>query len=330
MPTLYGNTTGLSPHATKVLERIYRRRVGLEHVATPELVKSLAEASHETGRQVGALVHRSGEIDYVIVGDGTRLMLPDIGRLRAATGRFRGLRLVHTHLYSEPLTRDDIVDLVRLRLDLVAAILLHQGEARSIHYAYNMPVSGRSTSMPPILTAGIAPPSSELAASNAASTTKPSLPYREVGPVPLGRADVDFGALITALEDEYARASRTRPAFAKDGRAILIHVGDKNKQGALVRADESLRELGELSRTAGVEVADSVLQLRERIDPKHVLGKGKLDEVVLRASELDAQTLIFDTNLTPSQANAIVKHSDLKVLDRTQLILDIFAQRAES
>jgi GTP-binding protein HflX len=73
-----------------------------------------------------------------------------------------------------------------------------------------------------------------------------------------------------------------------------------------------------------------VIQLRERIDPKHVMGKGKLDEVVLRAAELDAQTLIFDTNLTPSQANAIVKHSDLKVIDRSQLILDIFAQRAES
>src|SRR6185437_14485297 len=107
--------------------------------------KSLAEASHEIGRQVGALVHRSGEVDYVIVGDATRLMLPDIGRLRAATGRFRALRLVHTHLYNEPLTRDDLVDLVRLRLDLVAALQLSpEGEARSLHYAYNTPVPDRA------------------------------------------------------------------------------------------------------------------------------------------------------------------------------------------
>ena len=138
MPTLYGNTTGLSPHATKTLERIYRRKVALEHIATPELLKSLAEASHETGRQVGALVHRSGEVDYVIVGDANKLMLPDIGRLRAATGRFRALRLVHTHLYNEPLTRDDLVDLVRLRLDLVAAVqLTPEGEPKAIHYAYS-------------------------------------------------------------------------------------------------------------------------------------------------------------------------------------------------
>ena len=323
MPTIYGNTTGLSPSATKTLERIYRRRVALEQIATPELIKSLVEASQESARQVGALVHRSGVIDYVIVGDSTKLMLPDIGRLRAASGRFRGLRLVHTHLYAEPLTRDDIVDLVRLRLDLVAAILMQQGEPRSMHYAYNMPVYSRTGSIPPVLST-VAEPALP------ASTTKPSLPYREVGPVPIGRADVNFGDLIAALEDEFAKASRTRAAFAKDGRAILIHVGDKNKQGALLRADESMRELGELARTAGVEVADSVIQLRERIDPKHVMGKGKLDEVVLRAAELDAQALIFDTNLTPSQANAIVKHSDLKVIDRSQLILDIFAQRAES
>jgi GTP-binding protein HflX len=323
MPTIYGNTTGLSPSATKTLERIYRRRVPVEHIATPELIKSLVDASQEASRQVGALVHRSGEVDYVIVGDSTKLMLPDIGRLRAASGRFRGLRLVHTHLFSEPLTRDDIVDLVRLRLDLVAAILLQQGDPRSMCYAYNMPVYTRTGSIPPVLSTVEPPPGT-------APAGKTSLPYREVGPVPIGRVDVNFGELMQALEDEFAKASRTRPAFAKDGRAILIHVGDKNRPGELARADESMRELSELSRTAGVEVADSVLQLRDRIDPKHVMGKGKLDEVVLRAAELDAQTLIFDTNLTPSQANAIAKHSDLKVIDRSQLILDIFAQRAES
>jgi GTP-binding protein HflX len=75
---------------------------------------------------------------------------------------------------------------------------------------------------------------------------------------------------------------------------------------------------------------DTVLQLRDHIDPKFLMGKGKLDQIVLRAAELDVENLIFDKNLTPSQALAITKHTDLKVIDRTQLILDIFAQRAES
>src|SRR5688572_8802684 len=140
MPEIYGNTTGLSPNAMRALERIYRRRVPADRIATPELVRSLADASRESKRQVGALVHRSGEVDYVVVGNATGLMLPDIGRLRAAEGRFRALRLVHTHLYNEPLNRDDLVDLTRLRLDLIAAIILTpEGEPRSITWAYNVP-----------------------------------------------------------------------------------------------------------------------------------------------------------------------------------------------
>jgi GTP-binding protein HflX len=258
--------------------------------------------SLETGRQVGVLVHRSGQVDTVVVGDAGKLMLPDIGRLRAAEGRFRGLRLVHTHLRGEPLTRDDLVDLVRLRLDLVAAIQLTPGgEPRAMVYAHNVPADDGAP------------------------------PYREVGPVPIGQAHVDVARLMSDLEAEFARRARAREVKAKDGRAILVHVGDKSKgASAAYEADESMRELRELARTAGTEVADAIVQMREHIDPKFVMGKGKLEEVVVRAMQLDAGVLVFDRELTPAQASAIAKHTDLKVLDRTQVILDIFAQRAES
>lgn len=247
------------------------------------------------------LVHRSGEVDYVIVGDAGKLMLPDIGRLRAAEGRFRGLRLVHTHVRGEPLTRDDLVDLVRLRLDLVCAIQISpRGDVRSLHYAYNIPAEAGE------------------------------VPYREVGPVPPGQVDVDVAELMSGLEAEFAKKTRARDVQAKDGRAILLHVGDKSERDALRRAGDGIRELRELAYTAGVEVVDTIVQVRERIDPKHVLGKGKLDDVIVRAMQLDAQVLIFDRDLTPVQSSSIAKESDLKVIDRTQLILDIFAQRAES
>jgi GTP-binding protein HflX len=155
---------------------------------------------------------------------------------------------------------------------------------------------------------------------------------------------------MASLEAEFARQGRAREVQAKDGRAILVHVAEKTartgrreertsrvglrgrrlSEASASSAEESLRELRELARTAGVEVADVVLQTRERVDPKLVLGKGKLDDVVVRAMQLDAATLIFDCELSPAQAAAIAKVSDLKVIDRTQLILDIFAQRAES
>jgi GTP-binding protein HflX len=107
-------------------------------------------------------------------------------------------------------------------------------------------------------------------------------------------------------------------------------VGDKKRPGASQRAKSRLAELESLAQTAGVAVVDRVIQLRDRIDPKLVLGAGKLEEVVLRAVDLDAETLIFDCDLSPAQASGLAQRTDLKVIDRTQLILDIFAQRAES
>jgi len=297
---IHGNTSGLAPSEIKALERIYRRKVPFDRLLTPELARSMSEVSHQTGRQVGVLVDRKGVVEFVIVGDATKLWLPDFGRLRAARGRFRGLRLIHTHLSPEGLNRDDLVDLTRLRLDLVAVVCLSpSGQPRTVHYGHNVPVDDDSD----------------------------ELPYETVGPLPYGKEDVRPSELIAALEEEFARQKRSRAVEAKDGRAILVHVTDRRHA---LGAEESLRELTELAHTAGVDVADTVLQVRDRVDPKFVLGRGKVDDVVLRAMQLDVEVLIFDRNLTPAQGAALSRVTDLKVIDRTQLILDIFAQRAES
>jgi len=297
---VFGNTQGLSPSENQALERLYRRRVPADQLITQELTRALSDVSHATGRQVGVLLSRAGAVEFVIVGDATKLMLPDLGRLRASAGRFRGVRLVHTHLRREPLTRDDLVDLTRLRLDMVAAIMLApDGTPQQVQYAYCVPTPEGSDEQP----------------------------FRQVGPLPYFKLDLDPAQLIGALEEEFARAARKRRLVAKDGRAILVHVCDKKSAH---RAHASLNELKELARTAGVEVADTVLQVRDQVDPKFVLGRGKLEDVVLRAMQLDVEVLIFDRNLAPAQSTAVAQMTDLKVLDRTQLILDIFAQRAES
>jgi GTP-binding protein HflX len=153
--------------------------------------------------------------------------------------------------------------------------------------------------------------------------------WEEHGPVAFHRMveDEDFLAVVRALEDEIHRVKRSRRAVAKDGRAVLVHVADKRGAGMV---ETSMVELRELARSAGVDVADEITQVREQIDPRYVLGKGKLDDVLLRAMQLDAEVLVFDRDLTPAQASSIAAVTDLKVIDRTQLILDIFAQRAES
>ena len=285
----------------KALQRIYRRRVPFDRITTPELTRAMVGVSHQTGRQVGVLVDRGGQVHHVIVGDASKLLLPDVGRLRAAAGRLRGLRLIHTHLRNEPLNRDDLVDLSRLRLDLIVAICLAPAQERPlcVYYAHNVPVAEESNTPP----------------------------YQTYGPIPYTRLDANPQQIIVALEAEFARAAKARPIVAKDGRAILVHVCDKR---SAPQADDSLRELKELARTAGVDVADVILQVRDRVDPKYILGKGKLEDVIIRAMQLDVEVLIFDRNLRPNQAAAITSLTDLKVVDRTQLILDIFAQRAES
>ena len=299
---LHGHTSGLSAQAVRSLERLYRRRVPENVLYTPELMRHLLEASALAHRQVGVLVHRSGAVEYVLLGDASKIELPDLGRHRAAEGRFRGLRLVHTHIHGEDLTKDDIVDLVRLRLDLVCALSLSpDGELHKISYAYNVPgVPGES-------------------------------PYRIVGPLPPGPLDLDPGELVRGLEAELARRRRGREVTAKDGRAILVHVASsEDARQARADAEVSMRELVELARTAGVQVVDTETQVRPKLDARYVMGRGKLEDVILRAAELDAEVIVFDRNLSPAQAAAVAKLSDMKVIDRTQLILDIFAQRAES
>ena len=298
---IYGDTSGLSPSETKALQRIYRRKVPLDRLTTPELTRALVGVSHATGRQVGVLVDRRGTVHHVVVGDASKLMLPDVGRLRAGAGRLRGLRLIHTHLRNEPLSRDDLVDLTRLHLDMVVAVCLAPGEERAlcVYYGHNFPVVD--------------------------DTNEP--PFRTFGPIPYAKARDNPAEIIETLEQEFARAARARGVTAKDGRAILVHVCDKR---SAAQADDSLRELDELARTAGVEVADRILQVRDRVDPRYALGRGKLEDVVIRAMQLDAETLIFDCDLRPAQANNIARMTDMKVVDRTQLILDIFAQHAET
>jgi GTP-binding protein HflX len=271
--------------------------VPADKILTAELARTLVDASVATGRQVGVLVHRSGVVAHVVVGDATKLVLPDLGRLRASEGRFRGLRLVHTHLRGEPLSHDDLVDLLRLRLDLVAAVQARtDGGVGPVAWAHLLPENPRG-----------------------------ALWRVEDAPAPQ-RVDTDFGVFIRELEDAFARVSRARPV-AREGRAVLVHVCDKRRAH---RVRDSLRELRELARSAGVLVVDEVSQVREAVDSRTVLGKGKLDEVGFRALQRDADVLIFDQDLSPAQASSVAAATDLKVLDRTQLILDIFAQRAET
>jgi GTP-binding protein HflX len=299
MQEVFGNTLGLKPSQLHALRRTYRRRVDAEDVVSPELARHLTEVSHETRRQIGVLLDRKGDVQAVVVGDARRLELPDVGRARAGSHRLRGLRLVHTHLHGEPLSRDDHTDLALLRLDLVAALEVQpDGLPGRLYYAHLLPEN----------------PAGAMWKDEVAPTVY------EIG------YDALNGAL--ALEDEFARASALRRTGQRE-RALLVGFGEGRERGR-GEAEASLLELRELARTAGVAVVDATLQMRRTIDPRYLIGKGKLEDILLRSMQLMADLIIFDWNLSPSQARGIAEATSLKILDRTQLILDIFAQRAQS
>jgi len=298
MHDVFGHTLGLKPSQLHALRRTYRRRVAAEEVVSPELARHLAEVSHETGRQVGVLLDRKGDVQWVMVGDARKLDLPDVGRGRAGSHRLRGLRLVHTHLDGEPLTRDDHTDLALLRLDSVAAIEVRaDGQPGRVHLAWLIPEN----------------PAGALWQEETAASVH-DLHYDALG-----------GPL--ALEEEFARARTARRTGGRE-RAILVGVSGRTRSRE--EGEASLLELRELARTAGVEVVDATLQHRREVDPRTLIGKGKLEDILLRSMQLMADLIVFDANLSPSQAIHIAEATSLKILDRTQLILDIFAQRAQS
>jgi len=300
-----GNTQGLKPNQLRRIEKLYSRRISPQQVVTPEFARQLSELSFETRRQIGALIDRKGYVEYVVVGDARRIEWPDLKRTRVATERFRGLRAVHTHLRGEELTQDDLNDLALLRLDLMVALEVDErtGLPGMVRGAHLLPVT---------------PERVDDAEAGAAYT------FFEAPAV--SQLDVDFVELINSLEEEMARNRRAvRRAAARD-RAILVGV----TTGSLSEAEESMAELRELSTSAGIVVLNEIIQRRPNVDPRTVLGRGKLDELLVRALRLGADLIVFDREMSPAQVRSISEATDLKVIDRAQLILDIFAQRAQT
>jgi GTP-binding protein HflX len=281
----------------KALERLARRRVEPDLIVSPELARELTVLSVELNRQVGILLNRAGQVELVIVGDHKGLLIPALTGFRSAGGRLKGLRLVHTHLAGEEISQDDLMDLLFLRLDLLTMIKAQPD---------GLPERLYSAHLVPAATAGT--------------------PWAFLPPVVPSQQPRTLRAQLAALEDEFARSRPTKTVDQGKDRAILVSVTTAPK----ARAQESMDELVELARSDDVVVLDTVIQRRDRINPRFILGKGKLGEIMLKALQLHANLLVFDQELNPSQIRSITDHTELRVIDRTQLILDIFARRALS
>lgn len=280
------------------IEKLHRRKIPPSQVVSPDLSRELARLSFESGRQLGVLISRRGGVEMALVGGPRSLFIPDLPKSRGGRGRLRGLRLVHTHLDSSPLSEDDLMDLVFLRLDAVASISVDRhGGATELEVAHILP-----------------------------GTAEDSKGWEILPPLPCHDPHLDFLELVQSLEDELERNRLDSSAARQEDRAILVGVSTSDRE----TAERSMKELVELARTSGIAAVDTILQRQREVNPKYLIGKGKLGEIVLRALQCGVDLLIFDRELNPSQVRSLTDTTELRVIDRTQLILDIFAKRAQS
>jgi len=229
------------------------------------------------------------------VGDSRRIRLPDLSDFRTGGSRLRGLRCIHTHLKKESISSDDLNDLVLMGLDLMVSIDVEEtGLPGAISYAHIIPGSRNRGEI----------------------WTVNSVPD-------IGRLKVDFLELVEALEKEMAWTG-PRHSTAGVERALLVGI----TSGAKWREEEAMEELEELAVSDNIQVAGKVVQHVKNIDPRFFIGRGKLGELASRCLYSGCTMIIFNNELSPTQVKNLSDFTELKIIDRSQLILDIFASRA--
>ncbi len=299
-----GKIQGLNASALRDLRRIGSKNLSPQEWVSLELLRAMGRSASRLRSMVGVLVDRKGSIKKTILGEATRLYLPDIGRTRGGTDRLRGLRLIvmvpvrQDHPSRRPIdvNSDFYTDCEKLRLDSVV-----------IFEAYGEGYAGRGA---------------WLYLENAGHQSQ--ITRQELkGPQELGH---DFQSWVGAQEDALSKIWSSNLEPDHRDHAIIVSAFTDSRHAHSQRMGEIL----ELAKTAGVQVLDTIIQRRTKIDAKTRIGPGKLEDVSLHALSLGVDLLIFAEDLSPSQLNAITEISDLRVLDRTMLILDIFARHAKS
>ncbi|EGW49806.1 hypothetical protein HMPREF1022_03107 [Desulfovibrio sp. 6_1_46AFAA] len=286
---------GLKPSQLNALNRLFNRRFPSEDVYTIEQARELALLSRALGRQVGLLIDRKGRVQMVLVGEAGSILIPELPRGRTGQERLRGLRLLHTHLSPDGISQEDLMDMLFLRLDAVIALSVNPtGDPVQWQAAHLLP-SG--------------------------ATGKP---HHLDAPQPWDRTAAQFTATAEALEEELARRGEDAREAADAPRALLVSVAAQPR----ILQERNLDELAELARTAGLTVAGRMAQRVAQVNPRLILGKGKVAELEVLALQGRAGMLVFDGELSPAQLHNLADITERKVIDRTQLILDIFAQHA--
>jgi GTPase len=310
---------GLKKSEIQRLNRLLQKRIPADRVVTLDFAESVAEISHSVHRAVSVVVNRRGQVVNVTLGEPWQVNMPELRQVRVGPGRLCGHRIIATHLPSShngqgdgTFSNQNLQCLARNRLDLLAQIEVDEkgtfsrtrGEQAKLADAVNM--------------VHLLPGRDDMGRL-----------WKQLPPcTPRTAQDEDFSLMIQSLEDEFRKRVPGLPVAEGEERAVL---------GALItegtdpwQIEDELDELAQLARTAGATISRRLTQTRLQPDPRFFLGSGKVQELALIVQEVGANLVIIDGELSALQHRSLEPVLGVKVLDRTELILDIFAQRAHT
>lgn len=286
------NKAGIKKTLLNQLEDLKNESVGKDFFANEKIIDTICEITEKIGKEIAVFINRKGEVLEVEIGDENTVTLKDLTGRRSEES-LSGIRVLHTHPNgSGMLSNVDLSALKKMRFDMMAAVGVEAGEASDIFVSF-LGIDKQDDLIP--LIAG---------------------PYQKDRFMKL-----DIKTVINEAEENIKNAVKTSKAVeTAEERAILVGIEN----------EAALEELRELLKTAGGIELCRIVQSRDKKDAAYFIGKGKLKELGLLAQTVDANLVVFDEELSGAQIRNLELALGIKVIDRTQLILDIFAQRAKS
>lgn len=301
MREIKGNIKGIRDSVIAELQKLYDMQS--PQLVSQELAVKLADITEYINREISVYITRSGQIIEIAVGDNATVELPSFSG-RRGTGRLSGIRCVHTHPGGNPyLSGVDISALKNNKYDAMVAIGVISPDFTKSELTFGL-ITGID--------------------SNENYTAECYGPYSIED-----AENINFVNTVSTIERILDKQTGTASLQVMSERAILIGM-EWGRNDSLWTVDDSLEELKQLADTAGATVIKKFIQKRPKPDPAFFIGRGKVQELALYAQQENIDLCIFDDELSPAQQRNIESVMGIRILDRTALILDIFAQRART
>jgi GTP-binding protein HflX len=322
--TIYGNLQGLKSSQIKQLQRLYHQRIPGDRLTTPEFAQRLAAIGADIKQPLCTYINRRGQVIRVGVGTPSQTKIPPQELPRYGAERLSGIRCISTQLKSETPKEATLTAMVIQRLDALVVLNITEsgferrgggatGYVKETYLAHLIPTTKQGVQLldDPMRKVG-----SELSWSVSPPLSLDILTQQ------------DFLDLVEGLENEFRREFIAQQVDADQDRVLVV--GLMTADTTLDRFEDGLAEIGRLVETAGGEVLHTLRQKRSHPHPQTVVGAGKVQEIALTVQTLGANLVVFDRDLSPAQIRNLESETGVRVVDRTEVILDIFAQRAQS